>query len=165
MSADIIQFPNQEQKRSNQQQREAELRVEREALIERVRLAATNGEKFERDEEIAPAQAVNRLIAEAKERKITQRLLADHLTKRHVATRHLERLRADHTLARSEAIKKADENLVKKIKPYVLVLDALADALRQSPNDILFDAFRETSFWRGAISQSSAAPHHKPARS
>ncbi|MGO4642480.1 hypothetical protein AB4Z43_29000 [Mesorhizobium sp. 2RAF45] len=102
-----------------------------------------------RDDEIWPAQAVDRLLAQAKSRGITQRRIQERLAEKERPQRHLERLRADHTVAPAEAKKKAGaQNLIRKIEPYVAVLDVLAEALNLTPDEVVLDAFRGTAFWQ-----------------
>jgi hypothetical protein len=154
MSADIVSFPKPRAPTglSDQQKRQVELEQQRREIIQKVRSAAANPKsKFgKRDDEIAPAQAVSRLIAEAKAAKVTQVDIREALAKKNISTRHLERLRVDHTIPPAEAKKKASNDLTRKIRHYVQVLDLLAEKLGRAPDHVIFDAFRETSFARSA---------------
>src|SRR3954464_9305354 len=102
MNNKIIPFPGSSEamlRLSSQAEREQH-KLE---LILSVRTAAKDPKrKFDRDNEIGPAQAIDKLIHDAKERKITQLDIRDALPKL-----HLERLRIAHQLSPSEAKKNA----------------------------------------------------------
>lgn len=99
-----------------------------------------------RDDEIWPARAVNRLLAQAKARGITHRSIQERLAEKGTPQRHLHRLRVNHTVAPAQAKKEADPDLKKKIEPYLAVLDVLAETLGLSPDEAVLDAFRGTVF-------------------
>ncbi|WP_301004876.1 hypothetical protein [Mesorhizobium sp.] len=130
-------------------EQDARRETSRSEIVRSIRAAAENpsAQFGARDDEVWPAQAVDRLLAQAKSQGITQRRIQELLKEKGRPQRHLERLRADHTVSPAEAKKKAGaQNLIRKIEPYLIVLDVLAEALALSPDDVVLEAFRGTAF-------------------
>ncbi|MDX6559735.1 MAG: hypothetical protein QOF72_2784 [Blastocatellia bacterium] len=151
MSAEILPFPKPRMPTGLPDPHEHQERIQehRRQVILHVRSAAEDpASKFERDDEIAPARAINKLIVEAKDQKITQRHIRKALAKANLNIRHLERLRVDHIASPEEAKKRASSHLIRKVQRYVRVLDVLAEALGRSSDEVVFNAFRETAFGR-----------------
>jgi len=94
-----------------------------------------------------PAREIHRLLAEAKRRKKTHRDVYQSLEKMQRKVRHLERLQVAPDVASKEARENTNV-LAKKLRPYVYVLEALAEILDVPVNDVIYDAFKETSFNR-----------------
>lgn len=156
MSAEIVKFPvlriSPNTSTSGPGESQEKLRQYRQGLVRDVRAAADDPKrKFARNEEIAPAQAVNRLLSEAKAKGITiEKHVRPELEKRKLSIRHLDRLRVNHEISPHEAKKTASKNLVRKIRPYVQIVDVLADMLERNRDELLSDTFRETEFFRSA---------------
>jgi hypothetical protein len=146
MSDKIIPFPGSPESAIRLEQKAKHERLQQER-VSSVRAAAKDPKReFDRDNEIGPAQTIDKLIDDAKKQKITQR----DIRKAHPKL-HLERLRVDHELSPSEAKKEAANNLIRKVQPYVAVLDTLAEKLGRSAVEIISEAFSNTTFWQIAL--------------
>lgn len=134
----------------NPEDHQKELARNRQELLANVRAVAENpNAKFERDGEIAAAQVVNKLIVQAKLRGIAQVDIERELRKSGRNIRKFDRLRENHELPPADIKKRPRKDpLVRKIQPYVFMLEALSRLLSQEPDDVIFDAFRETKFRR-----------------
>jgi hypothetical protein len=157
MSAEIVKFPvlRMPPNTSGPQESQEKLRQYRQGLVRDVRAAADDPKRmFARNEEIAPAQTVDRLLSEAKAKGITiENHVRPELEKRKLSIRHLDRLRVNHEISPHEAKKTAPKDLVRKIRPYVQIVDVLADLLERNRDEVISDAFRETEFFRsGTVS-------------
>jgi hypothetical protein len=152
MSAEIVKFPvlRIPPNTSGPRESQEKLRQYRQGLVRDVRAAADDPKrKFARNEEIAPAQTVNRLLSEAKAKGITiEKHVRPELEKRKLSIRHLDRLRVNHEISPLEAKKTVSKDLVRKIRPYVQIIDVLADLLERNRDEVISDAFRETEFFR-----------------
>jgi hypothetical protein len=151
MSGTIIKFPSSEGAKmySGAEERSAELKQNREGVVQKVRtLAESPTRKFDsREDRMWPAQEIARLIIE---NNIKPRQIHKTLGKKHRKKLHLDRLKLNPSVSPSEAKRKAAKGLDLKIQPYVDVLDSLADLLGRSRDEVVFNAFRETTISRSA---------------
>lgn len=159
MSADVIDLAKWRTQSGtrNPDEHQKELARNQQELVADVRAAAADPDaKFERDGEIAAAQVVNKLIAQAKTQGITQVDIERELRRSGRSLRKFDRLRESHELPPADIKKRPRKDpLVRRIQPYVVMLETLAGMLGLVPDDVIFDAFRETKFRR---SPKSASP-------
>lgn len=150
----VVPFPKQRASQvpvtpSDRIQQDIAREESRSEIVRRIRREAKDISSLfpRRDDEIWPARAVDRLLALAKSRGITHGHIQALLKEIGRPLRHLERLRADHTVAPDEAKKKAGaQNLIRKMAPYLVILDVLAETLGLAPDEVVLDAFRGTAF-------------------
>jgi hypothetical protein len=136
--ASLRKFTLSERKEDSSRARFAFLRAIREASADPKRT-------FPRANDVVwPARVIDKLIDETKKRGIKERDIHQSLARRQRQVRHLERLRIDHK-APPTAKPQADQ--VKKVQRYVYVLEALAQVLGRRADDVLTEAFGQTTFF------------------
>jgi hypothetical protein len=152
MENNIIQFPQLTNPACPEvDERKAKHEQAKRQLVLSIRQAANDPKrKLDYKDVLRPAQTVDRLVAEAKKRKITQRIIKEAFNLEKLPLRHLERLRVAHEFSPDEAKSRANPELVRKIKPYVQVIDLLSKILEHKPDDQIYEAFANTAFAHSA---------------
>jgi hypothetical protein len=104
MSAEIVKFPKDPSRKA--EERHVKLEYYKREVVRNARAAAVQDREFGREEEVSTAQELDRLIAQAKKRRITQPAISRALAMKQIKIRHLERMRIDHELSPPEAKRK-----------------------------------------------------------